>query len=37
LKGSSYQNFYVGGKSVGGIDEVISAGEIIRQFAEELK
>ncbi len=36
-KGSSYRNFYVGGKSVGGIDEVISVGEIVRQFAEELK
>ncbi len=37
LKGSSYQNFYQGGKSVGGIDEIISAGEVVRLFAEEMK
>jgi nitronate monooxygenase len=36
-KGSSYQNFYQGGKSVGGIDEIISASEVIEQFAKGLK
>ncbi len=36
-KGSSYQNFYQAGRSVGGIDEVISAGEVVRMFADGLK
>jgi len=36
-KGSSYQNFYQGGRSVGGIDEVISAGDVVRLFALGLK
>lgn len=36
-KGSNYQNFYQAGRSVGGIDEVISAGEVVRLFEEGLK
>jgi nitronate monooxygenase len=36
-KGSNYQNFYQAGRSVGGIDEVISAGEVVQLFAEGLK
>ncbi len=36
-KGSNYQNFYQGGRSVGGIDEVLSAGEIVKNFEDGLK
>lgn len=36
-KGSSYENFYQGGRSVGGIDKVISAEEVVRMFAEGLQ
>jgi len=35
--GSSYQNFYQGGRSVGGIDGIVSAGEVVEMFAEGLK
>ncbi len=35
-QGSNYQNFYQAGRSVGGIDSVLPAGEIVRLFAEEL-
>ncbi len=35
-KGSNYQNFYQAGRSVGGIDEVISAGEVVKLFEKGL-
>ncbi len=35
--GSAYQAFFQAGKSVGGVDEVLPAGEIVRRFAAALE
>ncbi|MCP4292458.1 MAG: nitronate monooxygenase [bacterium] len=35
-KGSNYQNFYQAGRSVGGIDKVLSAADVVQLFADEL-
>jgi len=36
-KGSSYAQFYQAGRSVGGIDRVVPAGDVVRAFAEGLR